>query len=59
MNDDLIYIKKFNKIKISKICKKLKIDYSNTLNGRTTNKNYKKIRKEIENKIAHLYLIED
>ena len=59
MNEDLIYIKKFNKIKMSKICKKLKIDYNNTLNGRTTNKNYKKIKKEIENEIAHLYLIED
>lgn len=59
MNEDLIYIKKFAKISIKKICRNLKIDYINTYRGRTTKKNYNLIKKQIESEIAKLYIIKD
>lgn len=54
--EDLEYIKKFTKISIPSICKKLKIDKSNLYTGRTTNLNIKKVRQEIESEIAKLYI---
>lgn len=56
--DDLEFINKFSKIKVASICQKLKINRSNVYNGRTTNENLKKVRREIESEIAKLYLIE-
>lgn len=57
--EELEYIKKFNKIKISNICKKLKIDSSNLLRGKTKKENYILVKKCIENEIAHLYIRND
>ena len=54
--DDLEYIKKFIKISVPNICKKLKIDKSNLYTGKTTNINIKKVRQEIESEIAKLYV---
>ena len=56
--EDLEFINKFSKIKVASICQKLKINRSNVYNGRTTNENLKKVRREIESEIAKLYLIE-
>ena len=56
---DLDYIKKFSKISISGICKKNKINRQNLLNNRTTQKNAKIVREEIESEIAKLYIKED
>lgn len=56
--DDLEFINKFSKIKVASICQKLKINRSNVYNGRTTNENLKKVRREIESEIAKLYIIE-
>lgn len=54
--EDLEYIRNFIKISVPKICKKLKIDKSNLYQGKTTNLNAKKVRQEIENEFAKLYL---
>lgn len=57
--DNLEFIKKFNKINLTEICRKTKIDRSNLLNGRTTQHNMQIIREEIENSIARLYIKEE
>ena len=57
--DNLEYIKKFSKISISGICRKLKIDRSNLMNNKTTKNNIKNVREEIESEIAKLYVKED
>ena len=54
--EDLEYIKKFIKISVPGICKKLKIDKSNLYSGKTTSINIKKVRQEIESEIAKLYI---
>lgn len=56
---DLDYIKKFSKISISGICEKNKINRQNLLNNKSTQKNAKIIREEIESEIAKLYIKED
>lgn len=56
---DLDYIKKFSKISISGICEKNKINRQNLLNNRTTQKNAKIVREEIESELAKLYIKED
>ena len=55
---DLEFINKFSKIKVASICQKLKINRSNVYNGRTTDENLKKVRREIESEFAKLYIIE-
>lgn len=55
-NDLFFYIKNFSKIKISAICRKLNIDRSNLLNGRTSEENLIKVKEEIESEIAKLYI---
>lgn len=55
---NLEYIKKFTKINLSMICRKTKVDRVNLLQGRTTKENEQKVREEIENQIAHLYIKE-
>lgn len=57
--EDLDYIKKFSKITIKSVCEKANVDRSNVFNGRTTKKNIKKVKEQIENDIAKLYLIEE
>lgn len=54
--DDLEYIKKFSKINITKACKKVKVNRSNLLNNKTTKENIKKVRQELENQVAKLYI---
>lgn len=56
--EDLEFINKFSKIKVASICQKLKINRSNVYNGRTTDENLKRVRREIESEIAKLYIIE-
>lgn len=58
-NEDLEYIKKFSSISITDVCKKLCVDRSNLLNGRTSKKNMKLIRKGLESEVAKLYLMEE
>ena len=58
-NEDLEYIKKFSSISITNVCKKLGVNRANLLNGRTTKKNMKLIRKGLESEVAKLYIMED
>lgn len=53
---DLEYIKKFTQIQITKVCKKLGIDYANLITGRSSKANERKARKELESEIAKLYI---
>lgn len=54
--EDLEYIKKFSKITISGICEKKNINRTNLLTNRSTKKNAKIVREEIESEIAKLYI---
>lgn len=51
---DLKFIKDFSKINVSQICKDLKVDRGNVLNGRASEETTNKVRKEIENRLATL-----
>ena len=57
--DDLRFIKKFSSISITKICDKKGINRANLLNNKTTRRNIKIVREEIESEIAKLYIKED
>lgn len=54
--EDLEFIKKFAKISVSGACEKMKINRVNLLTNRTTKKNIKIVREEIESEIAKLYI---
>lgn len=56
---DIDYIKNFSKITISGICRKLKVDRSSVLNNKAKEDKIKKVREEIENQVARLYIKED
>lgn len=51
---DLKYIKGFSQISISGICKELKIDRGNILNGKSSEKNIKLVREKLQEKIKEL-----
>ena len=56
-NEDFLYIRGFNKIKTADICRKLNFKSRGYLMcGNGTDEQYKKIRKEIENELAKLYM---
>lgn len=57
--ENLEYIKKFSKINIASICRKLNIDRGNLINGRLKENINKSVREEIESELAKLYIIED
>lgn len=50
------YMKNFNKINLTNICKKLHYNRTSISAGNGTIEQYQKIRKEIEKEIAKLYL---
>lgn len=50
----LKYIKNFSKIKISEICRELKIDKANIYRGTASIENIKKIKDEIKKRIDQL-----
>jgi hypothetical protein len=56
---DIDFIRKFSKITITGICKKLNVNRSNVIMGTTTDENIKDVREEIESEIAKLYLKEE
>ena len=57
--DDLEYIKRFSKITIKSVCEKTNVNKSNLFMNRTSRDNIKKVRKQIENDVAELYLVKD
>lgn len=50
------YVRGFSSISISGICRKLKINRSNIMSGRSKNEKYVLVKEEIEKEIAKLYL---
>lgn len=57
--EDLLYIKNFSKITIKNACKRLGIDASNLWKGKCSAINLKRVRRLIENDLAHLYIMND
>lgn len=55
--DDLEFIKKFSKITLTEVCKKTGVNKPNLYMGKASKENIKKIRKQIENDVAELYII--
>lgn len=53
---DYSFIKEFQKIKLTSICKKLGINQSNILSGQTTDENYKKVKNEIIRELLMLII---
>lgn len=53
-NKDLQFIKDFSKITIVSICKDLKINRGNLLNGKASQENTKKVKEEIIKRIKEL-----
>lgn len=53
---ELEYIKKFTSIQVTKVCKKLNINYSNLISGRSSKKNEKLVKEELESEFAKLYI---
>lgn len=56
--NDLEYIKKFNQIQLTKICKNTKVNRGNLYSGRTKKENIEKVRRTIESEIAKLYILD-
>ena len=56
---DIEFIKNFQKITLTRICKELKISRSNIITGRAKKEYINLVRRKIENEIAKLYLMED
>lgn len=57
-NKNYIYIRNFNKIKLSEICKKLKLSRSSVSQGSAKIEDFQKVKEEIESEIAKLYIKE-
>lgn len=50
------FIKRFQDIKLSRICKDKKIDLSNLLSGQTMEENYKRVKDEIVRELLMLLI---
>ena len=57
--DDLEYIKNFGKINIKKACQKVKVDRSNLYKGKVNQEDIKRVKRQLENDIAKLYIIDE
>ena len=56
MKSNFEFLKKFSKISVNNSAKKLNIDSSNVLSGRTSNENYEKIKDDIMLDIGELFI---
>lgn len=54
--DNYSFIKRFQDIKLSRICKDKKIDLSNLISGQTTEENYKRVKDEIVRELLMLLI---
>jgi hypothetical protein len=53
--DSKVFISKFRKIKLKYICKRIKVNYYNILNGRASRICYDKLKNELDKEIINLY----
>jgi hypothetical protein len=56
IDENLLYIRNFNKITLTNICKKYNICKANIYSGKISKEKTKFIKEEIESEIAKLYL---
>ena len=56
---DYSFIKEFQDIKLSKICKEFNINLGNLLSGGTSEENYKKVKNEIIRQLLMLIIKND
>lgn len=49
------FINNYRKIKLKHICRKIKVNYSNILNGRASEKCFDKVKNELDKEIINLY----
>ena len=56
IDENLLYIRKFSKITLKRICEELGYTKSNIYTGKISKETTLKIRKKIESEIAKLYL---
>lgn len=52
---DYEFIRNFQKIKLTNICKRLGVNQSNVLSKQTSEENYKKVKNEIINSLLNLF----
>lgn len=50
------YVLMFNNIRLSKICKDLKINQSNVKSGMLSEENYRRLKESIEKELIKLYI---
>lgn len=50
------FIKEFQKIKLTNICKRLKVNQSNVTSNQTSEENYRRIREAIEKELLNLFI---
>lgn len=50
------YVKEFKNINVTSVCKDLKISRANVSRGNASDEQYEKIKEELENRIANLYI---
>ena len=50
------FIKEFQKIKLTNICKRLKVNQSNVTSNQTSEENYRRIREAIEKELLELFI---
>lgn len=50
------FIKEFQKIKLTNICKRLKVNQSNVISNQTSEENYRRIREAIEKELLELFI---
>lgn len=55
-NEDVKFVLRFNKIRLSRICEKLQVSRTSINAGNSTLENYHKVRREIESELAKLYI---
>lgn len=51
---DLDFVKEFRKIQITRICKKVGVDYCNFISGRSSKENEKKVKEELLKQLNEL-----
>jgi hypothetical protein len=49
------FINKYRKIKLKYICNRIKVNYSNILNGRASENCFDKVKNELDKEIISLY----
>jgi len=59
MNDSKEFINQFRKIKLKYICERIKVNYFNILNGRSSQKCFDKVKNELDKEITKLYRSHD